>query len=230
MQLLIDGMTVTVIRKPIKHMNLRVLPPDGAIQIAAPAWLPQENIVRFVREKRSWIERHQQKLRARPAPTSPDYSDGQTVYLWGESFRLRLEPAARGRNAFLREQEVVLQVHPGDTPAQREALLNSFYRTQLDAQIRARLPYWEEKTGLHPESVQIKNMKTRWGTCNTAARRIWLNLQLAKQPPVCLDYVLAHELTHLRHPDHGKGFWAFLLRVMPDCKAVRKALGENRFQ
>ena len=72
MQLLIDGMTVTVIRKPIKHMNLRVLPPDGAIQIAAPAWLPQENIVRFVREKRSWIERHQQKLRARPAPTSPE--------------------------------------------------------------------------------------------------------------------------------------------------------------
>ena len=230
MQLLIDGMTVTVIRKPIKHMNLRVLPPDGAIQIAAPAWLPQENIVRFVREKRSWIERHQQKLRARPAPTSPDYSDGQAVYLWGESRRLCLEPAARGRNFFLCEQEIVLQVHPDDTPAQREALLNSFYRTQLDAQIHARLPYWEEKTGLHPESVQIKNMKTRWGTCNTAARRIWLNLQLAKQPPVCLDYVLAHELTHLRHPDHGKGFWAFLLRVMPDCKAVRKALGENRFQ
>lgn len=230
MQLLIDGMPVTVIRKPIKNMHLRVLPPDGAIQITAPARLPQAEIERFVREKRGWIARRQQVLAARPAPTSPDFSDGQTVYLWGESRRLRLEPAARGRSAFLCDQELVLQVHPDDTPAQREALLNSFYRAQLNAQIRARLPYWEEKTGLHPASVQIKNMKTRWGTCNTAAKRIWLNLQLAKQPPVCLDYVLAHELTHLLHPDHGKGFWAFLLRVMPDCKAVRKALGENRFQ
>ena len=82
MQLLIDGMTVTVIRKPIKNMNLRVLPPDGVIQITAPARLPQENIARFVREKRSWIERRQQILAARPAPTCPDFSDGQTVYLW----------------------------------------------------------------------------------------------------------------------------------------------------
>ena len=90
MQLLIDGMTVTVIRKPIKNMNLRVLPPDGVIQITAPARLPQENIARFVREKRSWIERRQQILAARPAPTCPDFSDGQTVYLWGESRRLRL--------------------------------------------------------------------------------------------------------------------------------------------
>ena len=229
MQLLIDGMTVTVIRKPIKNMNLRVLPPDGVIQITAPARLPQENIARFVREKRSWIERRQQILAARPAPTCPDFSDGQTVYLWGESRRLRLEPAARGRNAFLRDQDIVLQVHPGDTPAKRQALLNSFYRAQLDARIRACLPYWEGKTGLHPASVQIKNMKTRWGTCNTAAKRIWLNLQLVKQPPVCLDYVLAHELTHLLHPDHGNGFWAFLLRVMPDCKAVRKALNETPF-
>lgn len=229
MQLLIDGMTVTVIRKPIKNMNLRVLPPDGVIQITAPARLPQENIARFVREKRSWIERRQQILAARPAPTCPDFSDGQTVYLWGESRRLRLEPAARGRNAFLRDQDIVLQVHPGDTPAQRQALLNSFYRAQLDARIRTCLPYWEGKTGLHPASVQIKNMKTRWGTCNTAAKRIWLNLQLVKQPPVCLDYVLAHELTHLLHPDHGNGFWAFLLRVMPDCKAVRKALNETPF-
>ena len=164
MQLLIDGMTVTVIRKPIKNMNLRVLPPDGVIQITAPARLPQENIARFVREKRSWIERRQQILAARPAPTCPDFSDGQTVYLWGESRRLRLEPAARGRNAFLRDQDIVLQVHPGDTPAQRQALLNSFYRAQLDARIRACLPYCEGKTGLHPASVQIKNMKTRWGT------------------------------------------------------------------
>ncbi len=156
MQLLIDGMTVTVIRKSIKNMHLRVLPPNGVIQITAPHRLPQENIARFVREKRSWIERRQQILAARPAPTCPDFFDGQTVYLWGRKLSLRLEPAARGRNAFLRGQDIVLQVHPGDTPAQREALLNGFYRAQLYARIARAPAVWEAKTGLHPASVRSK--------------------------------------------------------------------------
>ena len=154
MQRTIDGLSVTIVRKSIKNMHLRVLSPNGEIQITAPNRLSVSQIDRFVREKRSWIERRQQILAARPAPTCPDFSDGQTVYLWGESRRLRLEPAARGRNAFLRDQDIVLQVHPGDTPAQRQALLNSFYRAQLDARIRACLPYWEGKTGLHPRQAE----------------------------------------------------------------------------
>lgn len=92
MQLLIDGMTVTVIRKPIKNMNLRVLPPDGVIQITAPARLPQENIARFVREKRSWIERRQQILAARPAPHARIFPTGRpsisgekaAVFVWNQ--------------------------------------------------------------------------------------------------------------------------------------------------
>ena len=72
-------------------------------------------------------------------------------------------------------------------------------------------------------------MKTRWGTCNTATRKIWLNLQLAKQPPVCLDYVIAHELTHLCYPGHGQDFKAFLTRAMPNWPEVRTALNNQTF-
>ena len=72
-------------------------------------------------------------------------------------------------------------------------------------------------------------MKTRWGTCNTATRKIWLNLQLVKQPPDCLDYVIAHELTHLRYPGHGQDFKAFLTRAMPNWPEVRKALNNQTF-
>ena len=105
---------LTLIRKPIKNMNLRVLPPDGVIQITAPARLPQENIARFVREKRGWIEARQQRLSERPAATNPAFADGQTVYLWGGSYTLRLEEASRGRSALRRGQEIVLSVHPED--------------------------------------------------------------------------------------------------------------------
>ena len=229
MQRTIDGLCVTIVRKSIKNMHLRVLSPDGEIQITAPNRLPLSQIDRFVREKRGWIEARQQQLAERPAATNPAFADGQTVYLWGGSYTLRLEEASRGRSTLRRGQEIVLSVHPEDDTSQRESLLNDFYREALSNQIAARLPLWEARTGLHPSAWQIKNMKTRWGTCNTATRKIWLNLQLAKQPPVCLDYVIAHELTHLRYPGHGQDFQAFLTRAMPNWPEVRKALNNQTF-
>lgn len=229
MQRTIDGLCVIIVRKSIKNMHLRVLSPNGEIQITAPNRLPLSQIDRFVREKRGWIEARQQQLAERPAATNPAFADGQPVYLWGGSYTLRLEEAARGRSALQRGQEIVLSVHPEDDTSQRESLLNDFYREALSNQIAARLPLWEARTGLHPSAWQIKNMKTRWGTCNTATRKIWLNLQLAKQPPVCLDYVIAHELTHLRYPGHGQDFQAFLTRAMPNWPEVRKALNNQTF-
>ena len=229
MQRTIDGLSVTIVRKSIKNMHLRVLSPDGEIQITAPNRLPLSQIDRFVREKRGWIEARQQQLAERPAATNPAFADGQTVYLWGGSYTLRLEEASRGRSTLRRGQEIVLSVHPEDDTSQRESLLNDFYREALSNQIAARLPLWEARTGLHPSAWQIKNMKTRWGTCNTATWKIWLNLQLAKQPPVCLDYVIAHELTHLRYPGHGQDFQAFLTRAMPNWPEVRKTLNNQTF-
>ena len=229
MQRTIDGLCVIIVRKSIKNMHLRVLSPNGEIQITAPNRLSVSQIDRFVREKRGWIEARQQQLAERPAATNPAFADGQPVYLWGGSYTLRLEEAARGRSALQRGQEIVLSVHPEDDTSQRESLLNDFYREALSERIAARLPLWETRTGLHPSAWQIKNMKTRWGTCNTATRKIWLNLQLAKQPPVCLDYVIAHELTHLRYPGHGQDFQAFLTRAMPNWPEVRKALNNQTF-
>mgnify|MGYP005882043071 FL=1 len=229
MQRTIDGLCVTIVRKSIKNMHLRVLSPNGEIQITAPNRLPLSQIDRFVREKRAWIAARQQQLAERPAATDPAFVDGQTVYLWGEAYTLRLEEASRGRSALQRRQEIILYIRPEDDASQREALLNGFYREALSNQIAARLPLWEARTGLHPSAWQIKNMKTRWGTCNTATKKIWLNLQLVKQPPVCLDYVIAHELTHLRYPGHGQDFKTFLTRAMPNWPEVRKALNNQTF-
>ena len=121
-------------------MHLRVLSPNGEIQITAPNRLPLSQIDRFVREKRGWIAARQQQLAARPAATDPAFVDGQTVYLWGEAYTLRLEEASRGRSALRRGQEIVLSVHPEDDTSQRESLLNDFYREALSERIAARLP------------------------------------------------------------------------------------------
>lgn len=229
MQLIIDGLAVTVVRKSIKNMHLRVLPPAADVQITAPKTLPRTAIEHFVREKRGWIERQKCKIAARPAPTNPEYCDGQTIWLWGEAVTLRLFFVPRGRKAVLQGDVLTLFVLDTDDPSAREAVLLAFYREQLKAAVESRLRVWEAKTGLYASGVQLRNMKSRWGTCNVQTRRILLNLQLAKQPPVCLDYVLVHELTHLRHADHSSAFWEDVFRVFPNWKQVRRQLNEKTF-
>ncbi|MBQ2277779.1 MAG: M48 family metallopeptidase, partial [Clostridia bacterium] len=88
-------------------------------------------------------------------------------------------------------------------------------------------PVWERKTGLFCDTWHIKNMKTRWGTCNPKARRVWLNLQLARKPEECLEYVILHELAHLKIPGHGRDFEAFLDRYMPDWREIRARLNDR---
>lgn len=229
MQLTVDGLCVTVLRKSIKNMHLRVLAPAADVQITAPKTLPNAAIERFVREKRGWIERQKCKIAARPALTNPEYRDGQTIWLWGKAVTLRLFFVPRGRKAVLQGDALTLFVLDTDDPSAREAVLLAFYREQLKSAVESRLPVWEAKTGLYASGVQIRNMKSRWGTCNVQTGRILLNLQLAKQPPVCLDYVLVHELTHLRHADHSSAFWEDVFRVFPNWKQVQRQLNEKTF-
>lgn len=124
------------------------------------------------------------------------------------------------------EPEILLRVPMNSTPEQRKYLLEEFYRSELKAVI----PYLMEKytriVGKAPEEWRIRNMKTRWGTCNVVDKRIWLSLHLAKKDPRCLDYVIVHELTHLYEPNHSKAFWERVGRYYPDWKAVRKLLKE----
>lgn len=82
----------------------------------------------------------------------------------------------------------------------------------------------EKITGLHAREWRLRDMKTRWGSCNIQKKRIWLNLQLAAYPRECLEYVVIHELVHLLVPGHGKEFWAYMDQFFPEWKRVRKEL------
>ena len=83
-----------------------------------------------------------------------------------------------------------------------------------------------KKTGVYADEFRIKNMKTRWGTCNIEKRRIWINLQLAKKPMECLEYVVIHELAHRRHMNHSRAFWAEVEKYCPDYLERREQLKE----
>ena len=221
----VDGIPAEVVRKRIRTLRLTVLPPDGRVRISAPMLLPKAAIVAFAESKADWIRRQQEKMRQREAqkPSALKYVSGEKLPVWGREYTLEVREGTRW-SVRLEEDSAVLTARAGSTQEQREARVNEWYREQLKAETERRLPAWEEKTGLYCGMWQTKNMKTRWGTCNPNARRIWLSVQLAKKPPECLDYVILHELTHLKVRSHGKAFWQSVERYMPDWRERRKLL------
>lgn len=199
--MMVNDIPVTIVRKKIKHIYISVKVPDGRVVVSAPQRVSDEQIERLVVQKREWILRKQAECRAKadhtPVPVSKQqYQAGETVLLWGEPYVLEDD------------------VHD----------LKPWYRAKLKTEIAKLLPIWEEKTGLHCKEWRTKDMKTRWGSCNTKAKRIWLNLNLAQYPQICLEYVILHELIHLKVPNHSAAFYAELDAYMPDWKQRRNRL------
>ena len=227
MQTKICGITVEIIEKQIKNMHLYVLPPDGRVRVTASVSLSLNDIEMFVRAKLNWIKKHQEIFRNRPVQPEKQYASGETLYLWGKPFCLQVEYGGRKNSLVLSENKAILTVRRESTAAQREKFVNEQYREILKKKISEILPVWEKITGLYCSGWQTKNMKTRWGTCNTQTRKIWLNLQLAQKPPECLEYVILHELAHLKVKNHGPRFTAVLDRYMPSWRERKKLLNSK---
>ena len=227
MELEIAGISVKIIKKDIKNMHLYVKPPDGHVEVSAPQHLSDDSIAMFVRTRVGWIKKQQEKFRVQPRQTEREFISGETLYVWGKQFFLQVEYSNRGNALELSGDRAILTVRKESTPQQRENYINEWYRERLKAEIEKRLPKWEDLTGLHCSSWQTKYMTTKWGTCNTSTGKIWINLQLAKKPFECLDYVLLHELAHLRVKDHGAEFTVILDEYMPFWREIRKKLNDS---
>lgn len=226
MQIEISGITIDIQKKNIKNMHLAVLPPDGKVRVSAPMHLSDESIAMFVRTKLGWIKKQQEKFALQPRQSEREFISGETLYVFGKQFFLRVMYSYKGNSLVLNGNEAVLTVRKESTARQREAFVNEWYRDLLKEKISIYLPKWEQITGLYCDSWQTKYMTTRWGTCNTNTHKIWFNLQLAKKPIECLEYVILHELAHLKVKNHGKDFIAILDMYMPYWRETKKLLND----
>ena len=226
MQMEISGIKIEVQKKNIKNLHLVVAPPEGKVRVSAPMHLSDESIAMFVRTKLGWIKKQQEKFKKQPRQTEREYVSGETLYVWGQQYFLRVDYSYKGNSLVLEGNEAILTVRKESTASQREAFVNEWYRALLKEKIETYLPKWEKITGLHCDSWQTKYMTTRWGTCNTNTGKIWLNLQLAKKPIECLEYVILHELTHLKVRNHSKEFVALMDRYMPYWREIKKLLND----
>ncbi|GGF07415.1 M48 family metallopeptidase [Hymenobacter cavernae] len=223
-----EDLTIEVVRKNIRSLRLTVYAPDGRVRLAAPTRAPAASITEFISARQAWIRRHQARFAARQQPVTLRYDSGETHFYQGRGYELQVHPATGRARVVLREEERQLELHmPAESTAeQREQVLAAWYRARLKEHLPALAAKWEPVVGAQAKTWAIKQMKTRWGTCNIQARRIWLNLELIKQPLPCLEYVVVHELVHLHERLHNARFWGLMDQFMPNWRQHKATLNQ----
>ncbi len=221
----VGGIAVEVVRKDIKNLHLGVYPPNGHVRVAAPLLIKDEAVRLAIVDKLGWIKRQRAQFAAQPRQSQREMVNGESHYFMGRRFRLRVHERDAPAGVALRGiASLNLFVRPGADAAQREAVLLNWHRQQLRELIPPLLSRWQARLGVEVAAWGIKKMKTKWGSCNRSARRIWLNLELAKKPERCLEYIVVHELAHLRHRHHDEEFTALMDRYLPNWRQTRKEL------
>lgn len=221
----IGSIAMQLNRKPIKHLHISVLPPDGKVRVSAPVSMSDTAIRMAVINRLAWIKKQQRDFAQQPRQSSREMVSGECHYLWGKRYRLNVVERAGKHEIKLGRGRLHLYVSTNTTLANRALVLNSFYRERLKERIAELLPTLESRLGVAAADWGIKRMKTKWGSCNIQAKRIWLNLELVKKPPECLEYILVHELVHLLERKHNEQFQAFMDQFLPNWRERRNLLG-----
>lgn len=214
--LTVSGIQVQVVRKAIKNVHLAVYPPNGRVRIAVPLHITDDNIRLAVISKLSWIKKQQAAFRAQERQSQREMVSGESHYVWGRRYLLDVvERNGRHEVIIQTNKRLALFVTPGTSRDNRELALNEWYRAEIKNRVPTLLEKWEPVIGVRVAEWGVKRMKTKWGSCNIAERRIWLNLELAKKPAECLEFILVHEMVHLLERHHNDTFRAYMDRFMP---------------
>lgn len=221
----VSGIPIEVVRKDIKNLHLGVYPPNGRVRVAAPLRVSDSAIRLAVVTRLAWVRRQQRRFESQDRQSPREMVSGETHYFRGTRYRLdvveRDGPAIVSTRS---NRRIELLVPPGCSREMRQKALDAWYRETLRSLITRLLEQWEDRIGLRASGWGIRKMKTRWGTCNSEAGRLWFNLELAKKSAACVELIVVHELVHLRCRHHDAEFLGEMDRLLPAWRAVRDEL------
>lgn len=221
----IANLDIEVVRKDIKNMHLAVYPPTGRIRLAAPNHTDNEVIRLFAISKIAWIKRHIKNFQSQARETPRDFISGESHYFEGRRYLINvIEHEGRSRVEIKNHKELNLYAKPGSSKTERARIMKRWYRRNLKAAIPGILLKWEKIIGVQASEWGVKLMRTKWGTCNVEARRIWINLELVKKPKNCLEYIIVHELIHLLERNHNERFIELMDNYLPKWRVYRDQL------
>jgi predicted metal-dependent hydrolase len=221
----IGGIDVEVVRKDIKNLHIGVYPPEGRVRVASPLLLDDDAVRLALISKLAWIKRQKAHFLEQPRQSKREYVPRESHYFLGQRYLLNIvEKKGPARINIRGSNRMDLFVPPGSDSARREQVLQNWYRKELKAMIPALIEKWQPVVGVQVADWGIKRMKTKWGSCNIEARRIWLNLELAKKPIQCIEYILVHEMVHLLERRHNDHFTTLMGMSMPQWRLYRDEL------
>lgn len=227
----LDDIEIEVTRKSVKNLNIRIYPTAGRVAMSIPKRTDLAVAEEFARKKFPWIKKHLNKRAIQKAKKFQRlaYRDGEIHPVWGEKMVLSVNEVNRPPKVQQRNDELSLMVRPESSVKKRESVLIEWYRAELKREIPKLIEKWEKIMKVDVREFGVKRMKTRWGTCNIRAQRIWLSLELAKKNPKCLEYVVVHEMVHLHERLHNKRFYRLMDQFLPDWRERDLLLkGEKR--
>jgi predicted metal-dependent hydrolase len=221
----VGGVVVQVVRKSIKHLHVGVYPPAGRVRVAAPQHLDEDAVRLAVISRLGWIRHKQKEFAGQDRQSQREVVSGESHYFLGRRYLLDVqECSSRPGVRLMGPATMELRVRAGAHRDQRDSVLQRWYRQELRKLLPPLLQKWEPRLGKAVAEVRIRRMKTRWGSCNASAGRIWLNLELIKKPVACLEYVLVHEMVHLHERHHNDRFLEWMDRLLPQWRVRRDEL------
>lgn len=223
----VNGVFFAVERKDIKHIHLSVYPPDGRAHVSAPLNTPDMQLRLFILKKWVWLSEKFRKAKEHPTVPARKFVSGEE-HLWrGQAYRLKVvEDITIMPKVLVNVDYLELYALPRSTMERRMQILNDWYRAQLNETLEAAVPKWEAHLGVKSESWDILKMRARWGSCNSKTKALLFNLELAKKPLACVEYIVVHELAHLLEKSHNDRFQQILQTYLPTWRELRRQLNE----
>jgi predicted metal-dependent hydrolase len=220
-----SNLSIDVVRKDIKNMHLAVYPPTGRVRVAAPLRIDDEAVRLFAISKIAWIRKNQRNFVAQERLSPREFKQRESHYFQGKRYLLRIIEYDAPPKVLLKTKTYIdLFIRPDSTTEQKQTIINEWYRSELKKLIPEIIEKWEQKIGVKVSDWQVKQMKTKWGSCKIEEKRIWINLELAKKPLHCLEYIIVHEMLHLIERHHNEAFLILIEKYMPQWKFFKEEL------
>ncbi|MGN7099791.1 M48 family metallopeptidase [Brevundimonas diminuta] len=221
----IAGLSVELVRKPIKNLHIGVYPPAGRIRVATPLAVSEDAVRVAIVTRLGWIKKKQREFEGQARQSERQYVSGETHYVFGKPLRLLVRHVATKRCEIQTGSDRLMMTVPdGSTIDQKDLWLSAWYRGRLKERAAPRIAKWSERLGVSRPRWGVKQMRTKWGSCNPDKGLLWVNLDLAKKPLQALDYVILHEMAHFVSPRHDDVFVDVMDRNMPGWRQIRADL------
>jgi predicted metal-dependent hydrolase len=223
----VGNIIIDVIRKDIKNLHLAVYPPTGRVRIATPLIVDDEAVRLFAISKLHWIKKHQKGFKSQERQSPREYISGESHYFEGNRYLLNVIYKDETPKVQIRNKTYIdLIVKPKSNLERRRRIVTDWYRQNLKERAKPLLKKWQRKIGIDIADWQIRQMKTKWGSCKVTTRRVWLNLELMKKPSHCLEYIVVHELLHFKVRHHNDKYITLMDKYLPNWRTYRDELND----